>query len=82
MPLDRRDRSGPRVRVPARIELEPEASAERLVPLRPEIRAWLDEREVDVEEDAPAVSWSRFKSQRAVSACMAWKSLSTPHAIV
>ena len=60
MPLDSLDRGRPSVRVPARIELEPEASAERLVALRPEIRARLDEREVDVEEDASAVSCSCF----------------------
>ena len=32
-------------------QTEPEAAPEALVPLRPEIRAGLGEREVDVEED-------------------------------
>ena len=51
MPLEGLDGGGSGLGVAARVELEPEALAEELVALRPEVGPRLDEREVDVEED-------------------------------
>src|SRR6266480_4033266 len=51
MPLERRDGVRASLAVALRVELEPEALAEPTVALRPEIRTWLGNREVDVEEN-------------------------------
>src|SRR5205823_14903335 len=51
MPLERRDGMRASLAVALGVELEPEALAEPPVAVRPEIRTWLGNREVDVEEN-------------------------------
>ena len=57
-------------RVARRVELEPEARAQPLVALGPELRPGPGDREVDVEEDG-AQHHAASSSQRAVSTCVA-----------
>ena len=67
VPLHGLDRSGACLRVPSRVELEPETPPEKLVSLRPKVGPRFDEREVDVEEDCPdahAGAGQRYASGR------------------
>src|SRR2546423_7200645 len=79
--LDALDGPLARRRVARRVELQPEALTESLVPLRPELRPGPGDREVDVEEDG--LDHQRASSsQRAVSTWVWWSSPSEAQATV